>query len=308
MERHRYTPDHPDYPRRLAKLDFPPALTTTGPLASSRAVAIVGSRSAAGDAVDFARGLARLLAERGITIISGGAKGIDTAAHRGALDAGGATWVVCPNGANHLTPRENEGLFEEVATSTNGRLVWPFDDDVKPETDRFLERNGVLVALSEAVVVVQAHLQSGSRNAANHALRIGRPLYMPAAPPWGMWKRKFGGCLETLENRQAILLTSENQLLLALGLEPVPEPIRRREKDPSTLLLNGVLESPPDPAWSPDERAVFTALSLTPRHRDEVASKAALPIGQAATALLTLTIKDVVVEGPEGSFRRRVGG
>src|SRR5262249_31683005 len=86
VERHRYTPDDPDYPRRLYQLDDPPSFTATGPLHPAKAVAIVGSRGALAETLDFARGLARLLAERGVTIVSGGAKGVDTAAHRGALD------------------------------------------------------------------------------------------------------------------------------------------------------------------------------------------------------------------------------
>lgn len=302
MERHRYTPDHPDYPTILGQLEKPPSFTATGPLPPARAVAIVGSREAMADALDFARRIAFLLAERGITIVSGGAKGIDTAAHKGALEAKGATWVVCPNGADHVVPKENQDLFEEIAASPSGRLVWPFEDHEKASTHHFLHRNGILVALAEAVVVVQAHMRSGSRNATNQALKLERPVYMPAAPPWGHWKSKFGGTLDSLQKGHAKVLASETHLLEALHLE-LPEPICEEETEPPVLLLNRRQESLFRDTWSTEEKSVFSALSVAPRHLDEVVAKATLPIGRAMTALLTLTTRDVVVEGPDGYFR-----
>ncbi|MBS2016627.1 MAG: DNA-processing protein DprA [Deltaproteobacteria bacterium] len=305
MERHRYTPEHPDYPSCLRDLDVAPTFTATGPLPPARAVAIVGARSAVSEALDFARRLSFLLAERGITIVSGGAVGIDTAAHRGALEAGGATWVVCPNGADHVVPRENADLFEEIAESPSGRLVWPFEDHVEAKRHRFLHRNGILVALAEVVVVIQAHVRSGSRNAASQALQRGRQVWMPAAPPWGLWKTRFGGSLESIERGEARVLTSEAHFLRELGLEP-PEPILEEEREAPVLLLNGGPETVPDSSWSLDERRVFSALSRDARHLDEVAFQSTLPIGQATTALLTLSTRDVVVEGPEGFFRRKI--
>lgn len=302
MERHRYTPDHPDYPTILGQLEKPPSFTASGPIPNARAVAIVGSRGAMADALDFARRLAFLLAERGITIVSGGAKGIDTAAHRGALEARGATWVICPNGADHVVPRENEDLFEEIAASPSGRLLWPFEDHIDAARHRFLHRNGILVALAEHVVVVQAHLRSGSRNATTQALELKRQVWMPAAPPWGHWKTKFGGTLESLEKGHAKVLASETHLLKELHLE-LPEPICEEETEPPVLLLNRRQESLFRDTWSTEERSVFSALSVAPRHLDEVVAKATLPIGRAMTALLTLTTRDVVVEGPDGYFR-----
>jgi len=305
VEPRRFSPDDADYPRQLAALKDPPVITATGPLPPVRAVAIVGARAPVGEADTFAFRLARSLAAQGITIVSGGARGIDAAAHRGALDVGGATWVVCPTGCRHVAPKENQDLFDEISSCESGRLVWPFPDDTDADRASYLTRNGVLVALAEAVVVIQARLQSGSRNAASWAAKLGRPLWMPAAPPWGAWSQRFGGSLQSIESGQARVLTSTAQLFRSLGLDVPKE--KRGQSPPSIPLARGP-ERGPDATWSPDELAVFSATSLSPKHQDEVAVTAGLPITSTVTALLTLSLKDVVVEGPNGFFRRKYGG
>lgn len=302
-----YPSTHPDYPEALTRLTQPPAFTATGPIPKARAVAIVGSREAFHECAEFAYGLARDLAKAGITIVSGGATGIDAAAHRGALEAGGATWVVCPTGKNHVAPAQHGRLFREIARSKNGRLIWPFADDAKAETDNYRARNGILVQLSEAVVVIQAGLKSGSRNACSWARHLRRPLWVVPGPPWGEWAAKFAGSNEVLATEpNARMLGSRAQLFESLGLAPAVG--RRRSKRPSSSpeqqILSPLLGATPDPTWTPEENAMFLATLAIPQHREILAEKAALPIGSAITALLTLTLKDVVVEGPDGFFRR----
>lgn len=310
VEPRRFSPDDADYPRQLAALRDPPVITATGPLPPVRAVAIVGARDPVGGADAFAFGLARSLAAKGITIVSGGARGIDTAAHRGALDVRGATWVVCPSGRRHVVPKENEELFDAVASSKGGRVVWPFPDDADARRENYLTRNGVLVALAEAVVVIQARHASGSRNAATWAVRLGRPLWMPAAPPWGFWHHSFAGSLHSIASGEARLLTSTGQLFRSLGLGvPRDVPLRKkRGPHPPSLPLPRGHEPGPDATWSTHEIAVFSAISISSKHQDELAVAVGLPINATVTALLTLSSKDVVVEGPNGFFRRRYGG
>ncbi len=305
MERKRYTPDHPEYPvRLLTRLEHPPPFTATGPLPPVRAVAIVGSRTPLGEAAEFARRLAATLADHGIVVVSGGARGIDTAAHLGAVDAGGATWVVCPSGADHVVPSENALLFERIAESEGGRLVWPFPDDIPAAKHRFLDRNRILVALSEAVVVIQARLQSGSRNATTCARNLGIPVWMPPAPPWGLFRDKFGGTLDSIEHGDAVPLVSEAQLLRSLGVEP-PKPIRTRRPKVSSRPLEASPTVVPDETWTEDEILVFSKTSLVREFVDSIIHKSALPTPRVRTALLTLSLKDVVVEGPDGYFRRK---
>jgi predicted Rossmann fold nucleotide-binding protein DprA/Smf involved in DNA uptake len=114
----RYQLDHRDYPEALRELPNPPAvLTASGPLEPRRAIAIVGSRQAGDEARAFAHDLAYQLASAGIVVVSGGAVGVDAAAHRGALEAGGTTWVVSPTGKDRVYPAEHRALFEEIARS-----------------------------------------------------------------------------------------------------------------------------------------------------------------------------------------------
>lgn len=303
----RYDPDHPDYPVELTRLPVPPPFTATGPLRRVRAVAIVGSREPLHEAEEFAGDLARELAAAGITIVSGGAKGIDAAAHRGALAAGGATWVVCPTGKNRVYPPEHRELFDQIAKTPNGRLIWPFADDAPAERQNYLDRNGILVALSEAVVVIQAGLTSGSRNACRWAQRLGRSLWVVAGPPWGHWGRMFAGSAEVLRgDAKAQLLGSKAQLLEHLGLQ-APVKRKRAKKAPSdtrSLFLSPPPEVVPGESWTEEEKAILSVVSHVPKHREMLAEKAGLPIGPASTALLTLSLKDVVVEGPDGFYRR----
>lgn len=302
-----YEPHHPDYPQILTKLESPPSFTATGPIPNVRAVAIVGSREAFHECATFAHDLAFELAEKGITIVSGGATGVDAAAHRGALDAGGATWVVCPTGKDKISPAEHRRLFDKIACSPGGRLIWPFKDHVDVTRKTYRGRNEVLVQLCEAVVVIQAGLRSGSRNTCRLARDHGRALWVVPAPPWGEWAQAFAGSTEVLaEYPHAKMLGSRARLFESLGLQPAPA--RKASEGPSSSPLQQKLlllrTATPDPSWTDHEKVIFSVVLTVPQHKEILAEKASLPIGPASTALLTLTLKDVVVEGPDGFYRR----
>lgn len=305
--------DQPTYPPQLLELPNPPrVLTTSGPLSARRAVAIVGSRRATPESLAFAHDLAFQLATAGVIVVSGGAVGIDGAAHRGALAAGGTTWVVSPTGKSCLYPPQHRALFDEVASSAESRMIWPFPDEHDQTNDSFLYRNGVLAALAETLVVVQARLQSGSRNAVSWARELGRPVFAMTAAPWmeGFW----GSSAEIRLGRARPLCTAA-QLLEELGLgAPVPSPQLQLpcQKSPRARAAARFPTRPrkaPDPtSLTPDESLVFSKLCDDPRHMDQIVEATGLPVPPAATALLTLALKDVVVEGPNGFFRRRSTG
>jgi DNA processing protein len=300
----------PEYPEALRQLpNPPPVLTTSGPLERRRAIAIVGSRRASDDALAFAHDLAFQLAAAGMVIVSGGAVGVDAAAHRGALAAGGVTWVVSPTGRKHVYPPKHRKMFAEIARSEESRMVWPFADDEGVDDDNFLYRNGVLAALSEALVVVQAHYQSGSRNACAWARQLGRPVWAMTAAPW---MSSFCGSSMEIEEQRARPLCSARQLLKALGLaHPAGAPQLALPYDadgparPSARILRTPPEALPEGGWTPEESAVISATSADPMHIDQIADRTGLGIPPLRTALLTLSLKDVVVEGPDGFFRRR---
>jgi DNA processing protein len=313
----KLSPDDRGYPKRLCELELPPALELSRPLDTrARVVAIVGSREASEQACAFAYGLAYHLAKAGIVIASGGAVGVDTCAHTGAMAAGGSTWAVACTGRGRVYPPKNRALFDAIEASSAGRMIWPFEEGTRkdPDTPRF--RNSVLVALSERVVVVQARVQSGSRNAASWAWKLGRALHVVPGTPWD---DAFGGTV--LEGaRGAKTLWSCEQFFHELALPPPdmtdpnarwqghPFPSaapRRRPQMRYSFALPLTPQAPP-PLLNETETRVFSAISQAPMHLDAIVEKAAVGTSATVTALLTLSLKNVVVEGPDGFFRRRV--
>jgi DNA processing protein len=177
--------DESDYPQYLRETyDPPPVLYVLGVLATdegSRSVAIVGSRAASPEGRTHARALARDLAAVGVTIVSGLARGIDVAAHRGALDAGGRTVAVLGSGLDRLYPPEHQ----EVAATlvTRGALVSEFPLGTVPAPGHFPRRNRVIAGWSRAVVVVEAAEKSGALSTARFALDEGREVFAVPGHP-----------------------------------------------------------------------------------------------------------------------------
>jgi len=287
------TPLDPRYPLRLRSLPDPPASITVsgGAIDSPRAVAVVGSRDAVPDALRFARDLAGALARAGAVVVSGGAEGIDRAAHEGALRAGGRTWAVAGTGHEHCFPAAHAALFAAIGQGP-GAMVWPFAPGYQHRSG-FLLRNRVLVALSDAVVIVQAGQQSGALHAASWARKLQKSLWVvPAAP----WMNGFGGSLELLE-MGARPLASRDAFLRALGLAgPLPARPSAHGPEPAVVPVGPLSEL---------SAAVLGALSTSASHADAIAARARLTAQATAAALLTLALEDVVVEGPPGFFRRR---
>ncbi len=172
----------PELPLRLGDLPEPPRrLYLWGTLPPEPYVAIVGSRACTTEARGFVRQMAAQLGRAGVTIVSGGAVGIDAAAHWGALDAGTPTLVVAPAGLSHPFPAEHTELFHRVVHAGGAYLSL---DPGMSARGRFFPRNAVLAALSDAVVVGEANARSGSRNAAKHARSLGRALFAVPAAGW----------------------------------------------------------------------------------------------------------------------------
>ncbi len=170
------------HPRGLASLSDPPdSLFATAELPEGLAVAIVGTRAADPEHLRFAANLAADLAGAGIVVVSGGAIGIDAAAHRGALDAQGKTVAVLATGFRRTYPPEHDALFARIAAE--GVLVCEHAH-VAPHPGRFLERNRLVAAMSDAVVVVQAPLRSGALSTATLARRLGRLVFAVPSVPW----------------------------------------------------------------------------------------------------------------------------
>jgi len=164
------------FPSRLAALGWTRTVYVRGAaLGVSPAVAIVGARAASRTGMERAFELARHLATRGVHLVSGGALGIDGAAHRGALTGGGTTTVVLGGGCDVAYPQRHAGLFSEVL-ARGGSLVSERPDGAQPRPGAFVARNRLIAALVDAVIVVEADVRSGSLSTARAALELGRVL------------------------------------------------------------------------------------------------------------------------------------
>lgn len=317
----KLVPWQPGYPASLEEHDDRPSIETSGPLdGSARRIAIVGSRSGERGARELAHQLAYHLAKAGFVIVSGGAVGVDTAAHEGARKAGGATWVVaCTGRGAPAYPPANARLFAEIERDPRSRMIWPFDDGAPKTqlTPRY--RNTILVTLAEHVIVVQAHARSGSLNAAGAALYYERPLWVVPGPPWN---QQCEGSLQLLVDGARPVWSVESffdQLGLprpdmedpaaTLGLTRVAR--TRKPRQPRKRIRNAqvpISARPPvvvdEASWTNEEKSVFSALSMDRAQLDEVIAKTGLGTSSTVSALLTLSLKDVVVEGPGGFFRR----
>lgn len=166
------------YPPQLREIrELPPLVFTRGQLQDDRrAVAVVGSRKATARGLAIARTVAEHLAHRQVTVVSGLAAGIDTAAHTAALTAGGRTVAVIGTGITRYYPGENQRLQDQIAT--HGLVLSQFWPDTPPRKPNFLMRNAVMSGYAAATLVIEAGEHSGARNQARMALQHGRPVVL----------------------------------------------------------------------------------------------------------------------------------
>ncbi|HEX8869889.1 MAG TPA: DNA-processing protein DprA [Lentzea sp.] len=194
----------------------PLALWVRGPHdlaeATDKAVAIVGSRAASGYGEHVAGEFAYGLAEAGVTVVSGAAYGIDGAAHRGALGAGGLTVAVLACGVDFAYPAGHQGLLGKIARE--GLIVSEYPPGVTPARHRFLTRNRLIAALGGGTVVVEAGRRSGAKNTAAITKALGRPLM---AVPGPVTSASSVGCHELLRDRQADSVSSVAEIIESVG-------------------------------------------------------------------------------------------
>ena len=217
-------PGDDEYPSRLAGIANPPQLLyLRGQIApEARRVAVVGSRDADEGGLEIARGFGDALARAGVAVVSGGARGIDTAAHEGALWGEGSTIAVLGCGIDVCYPPGNAGLFERMARGA-GAIVSELPPGTPPQQRNFPRRNRTIAGLSDAVVVVRAALRSGALITADHAAQQGRILF---AVPGEVGQALASGPNELLRLDAAYPATSALDVLERLGW-PVPEALAR---------------------------------------------------------------------------------
>jgi len=289
------------YPSRLRDLRDPPAvvyLAGAWPPAGP-AVAIVGSRSADADGCDLARELAASLANEGVVILSGLARGIDAAAHEGALDAGGLSGAVLGTGLDEVYPRAHASLQERLRSSIG--LMTERHPGSPPTRGAFVTRNRILAALADAVVIVQGGDTSGAGHTATYARQLERPI---GAVPWDVFERLGTLPNDLIHRRQATLVRNADDVLALLSGEEVsdrpPGPsdsrARRtpRRETPSRALAE----------LRPRETLLLAKLGARAVPLEDVARRADLSIAEAGAAVSLLELLGLVRREPGGAVRR----
>jgi DNA processing protein len=272
----------PEYPANLCNIPAPPPfLTVKGRLEAGdrAAVAVVGARRATAYGEQVAERLARDLAARGVTVVSGLAYGIDAAAHRGALRGRGRTLAVLGGGIGVLHPAGHRDLAEEVAGA--GALISEFPVMGRPLRENFPRRNRVISGLSLGVVVVEASLTSGALITARHALEQGREVF---AVPGPITARQSQGCNRLL--KAGARLTE--------GWEDVVAELASHLRPGSPAVDPAPLPAQPLPPLTECERRIYDILEMGPLTIDAIIERLELPAGTVASALVGLEMKDLI--------------
>jgi DNA processing protein len=280
----------PDYPPELLALHDPPAgLFVRGRDLCELAprVAIVGARNCSPTGREVSRAIARDLAQAGVCVVSGGARGIDASAHMGALAGGGPTVAVLGCGIDTVYPKQHQRLLGQI--SRECALVSEYPPGTPAEPFRFPARNRIVAALSRAVVVVEGALGSGSMITASHALEIGREVFaVPGAVTSALSAVPLG-----LMREGARMIRDAADLIEDLGWLPSPR---------ASSSARGEDSSPP--GLSLDEESVWRVLgaALT---LDQVAALTGMPLPAALSTLSRLELRGAVWE-VGGRYERRL--
>ena len=280
-----------NYPAALKELYAPPILLYVKgvlPDETTRKVAVVGSRIASLYGQRMAKTIARDLAAAGVVVVSGMARGIDSAAHEGALSADGVTVGVLGGGINKLYPRENKKMAEEIAVK--GAVISEYPIDMTPKPEYFPVRNRIISGLSSAVLVVEAKEKSGALITVDAALEQGRDVF---AVPGNADSLRSGGT-NALIKQGAKMVTSAHDILEELNMgRPSRNGASAKQRSVAHLQL------------TKEENKILSALEAEPLHVDDLIEESGLKAGQAISVLSAMEIKGVIKQLPGKYFALR---
>jgi DNA processing protein len=266
-----------DYPRRLKEINqAPPVLFINGSInvEDDWAVAVVGTRRVTPYGRQVAVEIARFLAQNGVTVVSGLARGVDAIAHQTALQAGGRTIAVLGNGVDIVYPPEHQKLAREIVSQ--GALVSDYPLGTPPDGVNFPPRNRIISGLSLATVVVEAGETSGALITAEFAVDQGRDVF---AVPGSILASQSEGTNKLIEQGARPLLKM-TEILEVLKLEQIPEKQMIRKMNPI----------------SEPEKRILHYLSQDPLHVDEICNLSGLPIHEVSATLTMLELKGIVTQ------------
>lgn len=264
-----------EYPRRLKQIDNPPpVLYQRGNLTSvdDWAVAVVGTRRISPYGRQVAEMIGNFLARNGVTVVSGLALGVDTIAHRAALDAGGRTIAILGSGVDNIYPAQNRSLAAKIMEQ--GAVISDYALGTPPDRGNFPARNRIISGMSLATVVVEAGEKSGALITARFAADQGREVF---AVPGKIFAPQSKGANELIRKGAHPLLQPED-LLEALNLSLVTEQQSARVVLPADAT----------------EAAIFNVLGHEPMHIDEIGQQAHLPIDKVSATLALMELKGMV--------------
>lgn len=301
MEIRKITLDDAEYPKNLRNIHKPPKqLYVSGSLLETDevAVALVGSRRASLYGIEMSEKLGYELALRGVTVVSGMARGIDTAAHRGALKAKGRTIAVMGSGHGHIYPSENKKLYEEIIRS--GAVVTEFENDMKPLSYNFPQRNRIISGLSLGVVVVEAAKDSGALITAELAAEQGRDVF--ALP--GKISSTTSSGTNALIKDGARLVQSIDDILEELQLHEI-KPLEGGEREKKDNKIERITKAYIYNSLTADERKIYKTLSDEAMYIDDIVAGSGLEPGIVSKVLLNLQLKKLVKEVPGRQYVRK---
>jgi DNA processing protein len=280
-----------DYPALLSQIFDPPTFLYCQGSVEPRdelSLAIVGSRRCTPYGSRIAEQLAKTLALAGVTIVSGLARGIDAAAHRGALKAGGRTLAVLATGLASIYPPEHVQLSRQVAE--NGGLITEMPLDQKPLAGLFPQRNRIISGLSAGVLIVEASRKSGARHTARHAMEQGREVMVVPGPIDSLASE---GCHDLIRDG-ATLVRNADDILTSIGplVQPVTVGPKEEVHSPRELLLNEV------------EKEVLNLVTMESQHIDQLLRKSALDASRVLSTLTVLEMKRFIRRLPGGFMIR----
>ncbi|MDH4211338.1 MAG: DNA-processing protein DprA [candidate division WOR-3 bacterium] len=275
----------PEYPEWLTLIDrFPPILFIRGNIVpgDELSIAVIGTRGATVYGKEIARKFAAEFALAGVTVVSGMARGIDTEAHRGALQNKGRTIAVLGCGVDTCYPPENKTLMTEIVAS--GAVISEFDIGTPPLAHNFPRRNRIVSGLAKAVVAIEAKEKSGVMNTVKWALEQNKEVF---AVPGNIFAKTSRGT-NRLIKEGATPATSPDEVLEYLG-------VKKTEREMATQNIS----------LDQDENIIWEALSCEPIFLDALAEKLDQPTSSILNILLKLEIKGYVKQLPGMSFVRK---
>lgn len=292
-------PSSPDYPKCLLALPDPPeALFVRGTVPEGPKVAIVGTRRASRLGQALARSFAEALAGAGVSVVSGGALGIDAAAHAGAITAGGRTIVVLPGPLHRPVPAQNVGLFRR-ALDHGGAWVSEVSGPVRKW--HFMRRNRIIAALADVVLLVEAGAHSGTRHTLRAARALGRPV---GAVPWSVSHAEGLGCLAALREGAAMVASVDDvRALLPESAGPDAKLEPPRAPEPAGLGAEGL-----GAASSPDAARLLAAVQRGSDRPAELAVALGWSPARTAAAVSELELAGAIERRPGGALALAVRG